>query len=155
MSFEAENKRLREEIEAKANEQKPNNEREGGDRRGIREINNLLNILLNIRRIRLAQEEHHQYPNPDNMTYEELLELEDKIGNVCKGLPSEKIKKIKMREYSCKRYKNDKCIICQFEFKENEQVKVLSCDHCFHNDCLDEWLKNEKKCPVCKKEVIV
>lgn len=118
-------------------------------------MNNLLNILLNIRRIRLSQEDHQQYPNPDNMTYEELLELEEKIGNVSKGLSSDQIDKIKMKMYSSKIYRNDKCIICQFEFKESEQVKVLLCDHCFHKECLDEWLQNEKKCPVCKKEVIV
>lgn len=32
------------------------------------------------------------YPNPDNMTYEQLLELQDKIGFVNKGLNDEQIK---------------------------------------------------------------
>jgi hypothetical protein len=31
------------------------------------------------------------YPNPDNMTYEQLLELQEKIGYVNKGLNSEQI----------------------------------------------------------------
>jgi hypothetical protein len=31
------------------------------------------------------------YPNPDNMTYEELLELQNKMGYVNKGLTSEQI----------------------------------------------------------------
>jgi len=33
------------------------------------------------------------YPNPDNMTYEQLLELQEKIGYVSKGL-SEDEKKV-------------------------------------------------------------
>ena len=31
------------------------------------------------------------YPDPDNMTYEQLLELQEKIGYVNKGLSSEEI----------------------------------------------------------------
>ncbi len=31
------------------------------------------------------------YPNPDNMTYEELLELQSKIGYVSKGLTEDQI----------------------------------------------------------------
>ncbi len=31
------------------------------------------------------------YPDPDNMTYEQLLELQEKIGYVNKGLPAEDI----------------------------------------------------------------
>jgi hypothetical protein len=32
------------------------------------------------------------YPNPDNMTYEQLLELQDKMGYVSKGISSDQIK---------------------------------------------------------------
>jgi hypothetical protein len=31
------------------------------------------------------------YPNPDNMTYEELLELQNQMGYVAKGLTEEQI----------------------------------------------------------------
>ncbi len=34
------------------------------------------------------------YPNPDNMTYEELLELQSKMGYVSKGLSEEQLKVI-------------------------------------------------------------
>lgn len=37
------------------------------------------------------ENEHISHPNPDTMTYEELLELENKIGYVSKGLPQDKI----------------------------------------------------------------
>ena len=39
-----------------------------------------------------AEYEHNI--DPDRMTYEELLELEEKIGNVSKGLPEEMIEEL-------------------------------------------------------------
>ena len=39
------------------------------------------------------QIEENLYPNVDNMTYEELLELEEKIGSVSKGLKKEDLEK--------------------------------------------------------------
>lgn len=91
--------------------------------------------------------------NIDNMTYEELLELEEKIGNVSKGLNNVQIKKLPIDLYKKGKYNNDKCIICQYEYKLREKVKLLPCKHIFHPECIDEWLKNEKKCPFCKSEV--
>lgn len=91
--------------------------------------------------------------NIDNMTYEELLELEEKIGNVSKGLDNIQIKNIPIDLYKKGKYNNDKCIICQYEYKLREKVKLLPCKHIFHPECIDEWLKNEKKCPFCKTEV--
>jgi hypothetical protein len=37
--------------------------------------------------------------NPDNMTYEELLQLGERIGNVSKGLTEEEVERIGRREY--------------------------------------------------------
>ena len=47
----------------------------------------------------------------------------------------------------------DKCIICQYDFKENEYLRKLSCEHFYHKDCVDEWLLKDKHCPICKNEV--
>ena len=88
------------------------------------------------------------------MTYEELLELGEKIGTVSRGLNSEIIKKIKLTIYSKTAYKQqDKCAICHDDFKESEKLKILSCNHIYHPKCIDLWLGNEKKCPMCKEEV--
>jgi hypothetical protein len=94
------------------------------------------------------------YPNPDRMTYEQLLELEDKVGNVSKGLSKAQIKKIPNVYYSKKHFKNqEKCAICQYEYKETEKVSKLPCLHIFHNDCIKGWLEKNKVCPICKKEI--
>ena len=82
-----------------------------------------------------------------------LLALEERMGNVNKGLTKEQINKIPTEKFSRYKFTDDKCIICQYEFPVNEKVKVLPCKHCFHPDCIEEWLKNQKVCPYCKSEV--
>jgi transcriptional antiterminator len=71
-----------------------------------------------------------------------------------KAVYDEQIKKLK-RDYFDKKKYNDLCIICQNNFKDKEKVIVISCKHCFHEDCIVPWLKNKKQCPFCKSEVIV
>ena len=111
-------------------------------------MNYLMTMLLGLRR-----RTENDYPNVDNMSYEELLALEERMGNVNTGLPKETIDKIPTDKFSRYRYSDDKCIICQYEFQYNEKVKVLPCKHCFHPECIEEWLKNQKVCPYCKGEV--
>jgi hypothetical protein len=97
--------------------------------------------------------------DPDQMTYEELLELQEKIGFVCKGFTKEEIQLIPIIKFNKLNNDNsnaeEKCTICQFEYLKNEELRQLTCNHCFHPACVDEWLKKEKCCPNCKKEVIL
>jgi len=47
---------------------------------------------------------------------------------------------------------NEKCAICQEEYRENDNVRILECKHAFHNDCVDNWLTGHShKCPCCRK----
>ena len=94
-------------------------------------------------------------PNPDAMSYEQLLQLEDNMGNVNKGLSIqqfEKIPIIKFRKY--KSNGNSQCIICMEEFEKGEKVNLLPCQHIFHINCIKQWLLKQKTCPFCKKEII-
>ncbi len=43
---------------------------------------------------RAIEESNQQNPNPDSMTYEQLLELGDRLGKVNKGLTKQQIAKI-------------------------------------------------------------
>ncbi|KAF5092660.1 hypothetical protein D0Z00_004475 [Geotrichum galactomycetum] len=49
---------------------------------------------------------------------------------------------------------NDKqrcCSICIEEFVDGEHVRVLSCEHVFHADCIKLWLvERHAICPMCK-----
>jgi hypothetical protein len=97
------------------------------------------------------------YPDPDKMTYEQLLELEEKVGNVSKGLNKKQINKIPRFIYNKIRYKNieNKCVVCQYEYKNGENLTKLPCGHIFHTDCVDTWLSGNKICPMCHKEIIL
>ncbi|CAF1897656.1 hypothetical protein HID58_046468 [Brassica napus] len=43
------------------------------------------------------------------------------------------------------------CSICLSEYEPKETLKTIPpCQHCFHADCIDEWLKLNGTCPVCR-----
>lgn len=41
------------------------------------------------------------------------------------------------------------------EYKPNDETIQLPCDHrhFFHADCIENWLKKNNSCPMCKKPV--
>ena len=94
------------------------------------------------------------YPNPDRMTYEQLLQLENNVGNVSRGLSEKQIEILPVSHYLKANFDEKDCVICQESFKTLEKIKKLPCCHFFHVNCIDTWLRQEKKCPFCNKEVI-
>jgi hypothetical protein len=90
--------------------------------------------------------------NPDNMTYEELLQLEEKIGKVSKGLSEEQYQRIEVFE-ATKKDEEELCSICYYNLKEGEEIHKLECKHVFHCECIKEWLMKERSCPLCKQEI--
>ena len=92
-------------------------------------------------------------PNVDEMTYEQLLELEEQMGSVSNGLSGEEIKNLKHDKFIKNKYLEDKCIICQYNFMELESVVGLSCKHCFHFACLKPWIEKQHYCPLCKSNI--
>ena len=45
------------------------------------------------------------------------------------------------------------CSVCKEEFKKNDKVYKLPCDHLFHPDCITPWLKQHNSCPTCRFEL--
>lgn len=45
------------------------------------------------------------------------------------------------------------CAICMEDFRLAEEAKKLPCKHCFHEQCIKEWLKLHGTCPVCRKNL--
>lgn len=91
----------------------------------------------------------------DNMSYEELLALEERIGNVSTGLSEETIlNRLKQRKYSVAlvetEVETEPCCVCQEEYNNGEDVGTLDCGHDFHTDCIKQWLMHKNWCPVCK-----
>lgn len=92
--------------------------------------------------------------NPDEMTYEELLQLGEKMGSVSKGLTEEQMNQLERIEVNEENSKEDLlCSICYDNAKEGDQLNKLPCSHIFHIDCVKEWLAKEKVCPMCKQEI--
>ncbi|XP_073003221.1 uncharacterized protein [Typha latifolia] len=96
----------------------------------------------------------------DNMTYEELLELGDKIGYVSTGLREDEIirslRKVKHTVFDASMISTElerKCSICQEEYEANDEMGRLECGHSFHVYCIKQWLSQKNACPVCKTAV--
>ena len=91
--------------------------------------------------------EHHHDP-----TY-------DKISNFLKKNKNKIVKEVF----------NESCIICLNDFKKEqeqseneieakileEDVVKLNCGHKYHRQCLQKWRKENKKCPICRREIIL
>lgn len=91
----------------------------------------------------------------DNMSYEELLALEERIGNVNTGLSEEIIlKSMKQRKHIAFMAINtqnlEPCCICQEEYDTGDNIGSLDCGHDFHTDCIKQWLSQKNICPICK-----
>ena len=68
------------------------------------------------------------------MTYEQLLELGDKLGKVSKGLTKQQIAKIPTRFWRQGLTKQNNCSICFEDFVDNNRIKVLNeCKHEYHD----------------------
>ena len=120
------------------------------------ELENKINDLadeLDENGIDLEQSIGVPQPNVDEMTYEQLLELEEQIGSVSRGLTEEEIKGLKHDKFIKNKFLEDKCIICQYNFLELESVVGLPCKHCFHFACLKPWVEKEHHCPLCKTNI--
>lgn len=43
------------------------------------------------------------------------------------------------------------CAICLSEYQPNDTLRTVpECNHYFHSNCIDEWLKLNATCPVCR-----
>ncbi|PNT61693.1 hypothetical protein BRADI_5g18810v3 [Brachypodium distachyon] len=95
--------------------------------------------------------------DPDNMTYEELQQLGETIGTESKGLPDDMIMLLKSSTYKIRIFsrkeKHDECVICCMAYKNRDKLTTLPCEHQYHQICVTKWLKINKVCPVCNKEV--
>ncbi|KAK7310845.1 hypothetical protein RJT34_08606 [Clitoria ternatea] len=90
----------------------------------------------------------------DNMSYEELLALEERIGNVSTGLSEETVLKLlKQRKYSTETVSQidaEPCCVCQEDYGDGEAIGTLDCGHDYHFECIKQWLMHKNLCPICK-----
>ncbi|XVE76206.1 hypothetical protein DITRI_Ditri12bG0154500 [Diplodiscus trichospermus] len=93
----------------------------------------------------------------DNMTYEELLALGERIGTVSTGLSEDLVSKCLTETTYCSSDKDEStCVICLEEYRDRDEVGTLnSCGHDYHVLCIKKWLSMKNTCPVCKASALV
>ncbi|XP_031426947.1 E3 ubiquitin-protein ligase RNF165 isoform X1 [Clupea harengus] len=100
-------------------------------------------------------------------SYEELLQLEDRLGSVNRGAVQTTIERFTFpHKYKKRRPQelklgfdeeeletDEKCTICLSMMEDGEDVRRLPCMHLFHQACVDQWLVTSKKCPICRVDI--
>ncbi|XP_010779872.1 RING finger protein 165 [Notothenia coriiceps] len=101
-------------------------------------------------------------------SYEELLQLEDRLGSVNRGAVQTTIERFTFpHKYKKRIPQNDlkmcledeeldtdeKCTICLSMLEDGEDVRRLPCMHLFHQGCVDQWLATSRKCPICRVDI--
>lgn len=113
--------------------------------------------------------------DPEEMDYDELLELGERLGDVRRemwrarsaqviaSIPALKFAVVRSAtrdpgattEARLARYTETLCVVCQFEFADDDDVKLMPhCTHLFHAECVDAWLRDNETCVTCKRSVV-
>ncbi|KAJ8511428.1 hypothetical protein OPV22_001862 [Ensete ventricosum] len=107
----------------------------------------------------LFDEHHDMRLDIDNMSYEDLLALEERIGNVNTGLSEGAISRCLMETIYCSDqtpgdHEKGRCTICLETYKGNDCLGRVNCGHDFHAACIKKWLLIKNACPICKASAL-
>lgn len=107
------------------------------------EIALLDNVLMNII--------ISHYPLWFNFIYDsrQFFPTEENNNNA-NGLSSDRIKSLPEKVIE---NVNDVCTICRNNYKTQELVIILPCNHYYHKDCIISWLKINASCAICRKKI--
>ena len=84
-------------------------------------------------------------------TYEALLRLSEMFPPVNKSVKDETLNSLP--EVKCQET-GKACSICLTDFEMDETcLQLPKCSHLFYGDCVKPWLKINKVCPTCRKDV--
>jgi hypothetical protein len=114
-------------------------------------------------------EEEEEGDEEQHLSYETLLQLGERIGDVkterwtmearmhIARLPTETFhaKKELEQQQQADGDAELKCLVCQSEYEDNDTLRRLPCGHCFHADCVDQWLTRTDQCPYCRTSIIM
>lgn len=90
-------------------------------------------------------------------SYEDLVELADRLGPAKSGLSDDHIRLLPT--YVCQdaavglpppRWTHLSCVICRDDFAKGDIIRQLPCGDEFHADCIHPWLVSHATCPLCR-----
>ncbi|EIN12470.1 hypothetical protein PUNSTDRAFT_141167 [Punctularia strigosozonata HHB-11173 SS5] len=108
---------------------------------------------------------HSIVTGADNLdSFEALLELAELLGQVKppvatrddiekSGLQIIKPSDLAQYEKEGKVASNcvDRCLICLDDYAETDELRLMTCRHTFHKDCVDKWMQTGRNnCPACR-----
>jgi hypothetical protein len=105
-------------------------------------LNQIRELIRQIREgLQYQEEENAQLNNEENHILNELVDVQFK--NV-----SENVKE-----------GNEKCVICYENFLKDENIKMTTCFHLFHFNCIKKWVQSKNRsieppdCPICRRKL--
>lgn len=71
------------------------------------------------------------------------------------GIDQSVLRSIPVVDFNSKDFKYGvECVVCLSELVEGDKTRVLPmCNHLFHADCIDSWLRSHSTCPICRNKV--
>jgi hypothetical protein len=89
-------------------------------------------------------------PDKSNTTPETLKNEEDDTGDSDTNFMSSSFRRLRISE--------EECSICLQGYTGGQAICTSknkpSCQHIFHRDCLEEWLKDHDNCPLCRANLL-
>ena len=105
-------------------------------------LNQIRELIRQIREgLQHQEEENAQLNDEENLILNELVDVQFK--NV-----SENVKE-----------GNEKCVICYENFLKDENIKMTTCFHLFHFNCIKKWVQSKNRsieppdCPICRRKL--
>ena len=96
-----------------------------------------------------------QRRNIDDMSYEQLLqafgdgtENRGATESSIRSLPTATVLDVDTLPHDARQ-----CMVCLEDFSAGESRKTLPCLHGFHQSCIDQWLRSNGNCPICKHRI--
>jgi len=93
-----------------------------------------------------------------NLSYEELealfpVEAQGAREETLRRLPTEVYRKRDDDMNASRNDERNKCCICLEQFEDGDNVRRLQCMHIFHVHEIDNWLRRNRECPICRINV--
>lgn len=98
----------------------------------------IIELGQRVRTIRFAEDELGIMPAPVN-----------------NKLTASELRRLEVHQYG-KKYTdtNKECLVCFTKFVKKAIVMVLKCNHVFHRECIEPWFRKDRRCPLCRQDVI-